>query len=515
VVLDSTQFGAGGGAGGSRLTVGGALTVTNAGRLNIGNSEITQAVIAASSLLANAGVLNLAGGGSAAARAELDVSGAAGSGTAGVLSGSISLSGHSALRFGSGVITALASSASLVLDGANAIIATGTATTSTALKGLSNIAGRLTMDNGANFSTTGALGLSGQVQIDTGFNNFGGSKITVGGALTNAGFNFSIGNEAMTKTSQVIATSFVNNGSISLNGGSATTAQALINISGAAGFGSAGVLQGTVNLSGHSAIEFGSGQITSIQSGASLSLDGAHAFIEKGATNSNSGLTGLGANAGFFSIQNGAVVTPSGAFTNSDLLYVDNSGTGGSQFKVGGLLTNNFGITVGNSQDTSKAFMSAGSLTNNSFIDLNGAGPGANAELDVSGSVVNNGQFNISNDTEILKGAVTGTNGFFNLSSGSTLEFDGAVGSGQTVAFSGADRLVLADASAFAAAISGFAVGDSVDLTTFGTGTTHSFSGGVLTLHSGAKTAHLAFNGSAASDFSITSSAAGTIIAHT
>jgi len=62
--------------------------------------------------------------------------------------------------------------------------------------------------------------------------------------------------------------------------------------------------------------------------------------------------------------------------------------------------------------------------------------------------------------------------------------------------------------------MSNFGVGDTVDLTTFGAGTTHRFAGGVLTLHSGAKTAQLHFNGNVASDFSITSTAAGTVIAH-
>ena len=88
-------------------------------------------------------------------------------------------------------------------------------------------------------------------------------------------------------------------------------------------------------------------------------------------------------------------------------------------------------------------------MINNDFIDLNGK----NANLTVTG-------------------AVSGTNGFFNLLAG-TLEFYGSVGAAETVAFEGVAQLKLADAAAFTAAISGFAAGDTVDLTTFKTGTTH------------------------------------------
>jgi hypothetical protein len=510
ISLDSGEYGVGGGSGGSELTVGGALV--NNGALSIGNSTITQSVAAFAKLLTNNGALNITGGASAAREAELSVAGAAG-GATGALSGSISLSGYSALRFASGLITSLVSGASLMLDGAHAIVASGTATVNSALAGLQNIAGALTLDDGANFSTTAAVSVSGQLQIDTGYENVGGTKITIGGALDNSSYDLSIGNDSMTKTSEVIAKSLDNSGQLTLTGGDATTAQALIDITGAAGFGAAGALGGTVNLTGHSAIEFASGEISTIQSDATLSLDGPHAFIETGGTNSNSGLTGLTSNAGYLSISGGVLLGPTGNFANSELLYVDNSGTGGSQFEVGGKLTNAYGISIGNSQDTSAAYVSAASLLNEGYIDLVG-GQGANAELAVSGSVVNSdGEFDITSDTEVLKGAVTGSSGFFNLGSGSTLELDGSVSAGQTVAFSGADELKLGDVTAFAAAISSFGAGDKVDIGAFGAGTTHSFSGGVLTLHSGAKVAHLHFSGSVASDFSITSSASGTVIA--
>ena len=63
---------------------------------------------------------------------------------------------------------------------------------------------------------------------------------------------------------------------------------------GAAGFGTAGTLSGTVRLAGDSAIEFTSGQISTIAAGATLLLYGNNAFIEDStALGSNSALKGL------------------------------------------------------------------------------------------------------------------------------------------------------------------------------------------------------------------------------
>ena len=67
---------------------------------------------------------------------------------------------------------------------------------------------------------------------------------------------------------------------------------------GVAGFGMAGILSGNVDLSG-GAIEFASGQISTIAPGASLSLNYGNAFIEDStALGSNSALTGLADIAG-------------------------------------------------------------------------------------------------------------------------------------------------------------------------------------------------------------------------
>ena len=87
---------------------------------------------------------------------------------------------------------------------------------------------------------------------------------------------------------------------------------------GGAGFGTAGVLSGDVQLGGDSAIEFKSGQITSLTGG--LYLNGSDAFIEDStALGSNSALTGLSNVAGGLSLLNGASVLTTGPLAKQRL----------------------------------------------------------------------------------------------------------------------------------------------------------------------------------------------------
>jgi hypothetical protein len=70
----------------------------------------------------------------------------------------------------------------------------------------------------------------------------------------------------------VTADTLSNSGSIRLTGVSETN-QALLDVTtGVAGFGTAGTLTGTATVAGGSAIEFLSGQISTIATGASLGL---------------------------------------------------------------------------------------------------------------------------------------------------------------------------------------------------------------------------------------------------
>ena len=161
------------------------------------------------------------------------------------------------------------------------------------------------------------------------------------GALTNSG-SLVIGNATLSAPDEVTAASLDNTGGIHLLGSSAN--QALLDVTGSAGFGTAGVLSGNVRLTGDSAIEFASGEITSLAAHAQLHLNGNDAFIEDStALGSNSALTGLasiGAGA-TFELENKAAVSTTGALVNDGNVRLDvDGGDGGSSLTLAGALTN-------------------------------------------------------------------------------------------------------------------------------------------------------------------------------
>jgi hypothetical protein len=278
-----------GGEGGTILNIG--ETLTNSGHLYLGNSTLSAPDTVTATSLDNTGRIYLTG--SSANQALLDVSGAAGFGTAGVLSGHVRLAGDSAIEFASGEITSLAANAQLHLYGSDAFIEDSKALGSnSALTGLASIgAGAIFgIHNQAAVSTTGALVNDGTVRLDV-VRGDGGSSLTLAGALTNSG-DLTVGNTKLSASDKVTAASLSNTGSINLTGSSAK--QALLDVTGSAGFGTAGVVTGNVALAGDSAIEFAGEQITSVANGAHLGLNGNDAFIEDStALGSNSALAGL------------------------------------------------------------------------------------------------------------------------------------------------------------------------------------------------------------------------------
>ncbi len=343
VRLDATA-----GDGGSSLTVGG--TLTNSGDLVIGNATLSALDKAAAAALDNTGKINLTG--SSTNQALLDVTGSAGFGTAGILSGYVRLAGDSAIEFASGEITSLAASAQLHLNGNDAFVEDGTKLGSnSALTGLASIGARasFTLNDQAAVSTTGALVNDGNVDLDTNAGD-GGSSLTLTGALTNSA-DLVIGNATLSASDKVTAASLANTGAIHLVGSSAN--QALLDVAGSAGFGTTEVLSGYVGLAGDSAIEFSSGQITSLAANAQLHLNGNDAFVEdSSALGSNSALTGLasiGAGARF-DLENSASLSTTGGLVNDGdvLLDIDRRGGGGSSLTLAGALTNSGYLSIGN-----------------------------------------------------------------------------------------------------------------------------------------------------------------------
>jgi hypothetical protein len=368
------------------LSVGGVLT--NTGTLTMGGYPITALCKLSTTALTNTGSINI--GSLTSKIALIDVTaGAAGFGTPGTLTGSVGLSDNSAIEFAKGQIRTIAASSQLSLTGNNAFIEDSTTLGSnSALTGLTDIAGALTLDQLASVSIAGALTNAGALALDQ------GASASIAGALTNTGtLEVSEGGELTAET-------LSNSGSIQTNS-SEFFDRALLDVTtGAAGFGTAETVTGTVVVNGYSAIEFLSGQISTIGASSTLTLNGNSAFIEDSAVlGSNSALTGLSNVSGALDIDNGAAVSTTGAVANSGL------------------------------------------------ISLAGAG----STLSIAGALTNTGVISIASDTETLAGAVGGK-GSFSLS-GANLQFDSRVSAGQTINESGADALFLEEAQKFAGTI--------------------------------------------------------------
>ena len=164
---------------------------------------------------------------------------------------------------------------------------------------------------------------SGELRVDR-KGGAGGTILNIGGDADQQRLS-RIGNATLSASDKVSAASLDNTGDIRL-----TRLQrqpgAPRRDRGSAGFGTAGVLSGHVRLTGDSAIEFKSGQITSLADKAQLRLNGSDAFIEDStALGKNSALTGLasiGAGA-TFDLENGAAVSTTGALVNDGTVHID------------------------------------------------------------------------------------------------------------------------------------------------------------------------------------------------
>jgi hypothetical protein len=372
----------------------------------------------------------------------------------------------------------------------------------------------LNLDDGTALSVTDLLDNAGTWSLGA------GDSATIGGTLTNSG-HLSLGNSTLSAPDTVTAASLDNTGSIYLTGSSAN--QALLDVTGGAGFVAAGILSGHVRLAGDSAIEFASGEITSLAANAQLHLYGSDAFMEDSkALGSNSALTGLasiGAGA-ILGLHNQASVSTTGSLVNDGTVRLDIvSGDGGSSLTLTGALTNSGILRIGNTTLSASDRVTAASLDNTGRINLTGAGTNL-AALHVSGATTNKGSISITTDAEELAGAVRGK-GRFSLSTADLL-FDSSVSAGQRITETGADELILEQAQKFAATIIGFGTGDTIDAANFHAppATTFDFvensggTGGTLTLHDGSLIANIHLTGVYSnSDFTLApDSGTGTLV---
>jgi HPt (histidine-containing phosphotransfer) domain-containing protein len=387
-----------GGNGGSTLAIGGTLTnnSTDGNALYIGSSSISAADTVTAKALNNTGVINIVGNTSVLSTLDI-TTGAAGFGTAGVETGNVYLQGDALLEFASGQITTV--NGQLDLNGPSAFVAdAGSLTKNSALAGLATVAGNFYLQNGAVVSTTGGLSITGggRVLVDPGvyIGGSGGSTLTINGTLTNSstdGNALDIGNSSIGAADTVTAKALSNTGVINIVGN--TSVLSTLDITtGAAGFGTAAVETGSVYLQGDALLEFASGQITTVN--GQLDLNGPSAFVaDAGSLTKNSALAGLATVAGYFYLQNGAVVSTTGGLTitGGGRVLLDPGvyigGSGGSTLTINGTLTNTStdgnALYIGNSSIGAADTVTAKALSSTGEINIVGAGS-VQATLDIT-----------------------------------------------------------------------------------------------------------------------------------
>ncbi len=403
------------GNGGSQLVLAGKLV--NIGDVEIGSDTLVSAAQLTATGLTDSGTIYLTG---SAGRATLDITGAAFP----TVTNTLELDGNALLEFASGSITSIASGGTLVLDGPRARIALNSdPTASGALSGLARNAGYVSLYDGASVTTTVGFTNTGATSINssryTDFLGDGGSSLTIGGTLTNDG-GFDVGNPGITAATLVTATGLANTGQINLQGN--TDVQSTLNIKAAA---PAIFNTGSYYLSGDALLEFAGGAITAIASNSTLSLDGSKSRVALStATGSNSALTTLASNAGYFALADGASLSTTVNLTNTNAVEVDATGGGGSTMTVGKALTNSDSLDIGNSAISSPTTVTATTgLTNTGTIDLTGGT--ALATLDVktaAPATLRGGIYDLTGDAllEFAGGGITTIGG------GTTLSLDGA-----------------------------------------------------------------------------------------
>ncbi len=288
----------------------------------------------------------------------------------------------------------------------------------------------------------------GALNIDESYASIGGSTLTVAGTLTNAG-DMQVGNETTTAPVTINVGSFVNNGSITIKGGSTQFYQAAnvpsaLNISGTWIPSSGALNTGYYSLVGDAQIQYAGPGISTIGGNAYLNIDGVNASVQTSSlkANASSGLnsalnTLATINGGILSLADGAQVQTNAGLNllNNGVLEVDATGAGGSSFTVGGVLTNNRAVQVGSIGGGAGTLTVAG-LVNTGTVAVEG-GTGAPSVLAVSGAP---GSF------IPLSGALT--QGYYSVDGNAILQYAGpgitSIGGGVTLTLQGANASIAA-----------------------------------------------------------------------
>jgi hypothetical protein len=304
----------------------------------------------------------------------------------------------------------------------------------------------------------------------------------------------------------------------------------------AAGFGSAGVLTGSVTI-GQGSLEFAQGQINTIAEYAFFVFGGADALLCDAAHPDSDSALNLNTIAGAFYLENDAdlnnsgtlLVTASGEFDIFPGSFDQTTNIDGT-LTNDGLIQEEEGVT--DYGGPVNILIKTKGLINNGTISLDFTSPddvsgSISGDIKLGGPVTNNGKIKIVQDTQNFWWWVGGSGsiGMVSHDIGGIKQpvdvgFFGGVSGGQNIYFNSYDAmLTLRDTSDFYGKIGGFGWGDTILSEDFGVGTTANFveasnnKGGTLTLTNGDEVAHLQFWGSYSnSDFAVTSTAGGTTI---
>ena len=239
----------------------------------------------------------------------------------------------------------------MLSNGASAYLEVGATNTNSALKGLTTIASNGDVANGGRRigDHHGRADSRRRRAIVRGCNSGdGGSSLTLGGSLTNSGTCKSATSTwARASTVNVTGTYTGTGGTVLVQGGNAAGANGLLNVTGAA----PGTLTGNYQLNANgdrrrwNGVRAGSPHREwQHESGDVCLSNGANAYLEVGATNSNSALKRLTtiASNGELQLANGASVTTTGALTvpAAGSCTWTPAARGGSSLNIGGALTN-------------------------------------------------------------------------------------------------------------------------------------------------------------------------------
>jgi hypothetical protein len=494
--LDVDYNGGIGGPGGSHLTVTGTLTnsgTVGVGTTNLGASTFVTAAALVNSIGSSYGAINISGNTNTSVpvpvSSTVTINSAAGFGTAGTLTGSVNLtgstSGYAILAFASGEITTIAANSELTLSGQGAFLAdTSDESSNSALTGLKTITGTLNLWDVAPTTFSGNVTNTGALDVDYngGIGGPGGSTLTISGTLTSSGA-FNVGTTNLSAPTSVTLGGLVNSigssyGAVNIAGDFNPNLPApestTVAVNSAAGFGTAGVLTGSVNLTGNvmgsATLAFASGQITTIAANSELTLWGPDAFVADASdTSSSSALVGLKTISGALHLWDSAPLTLSGALTVSGTLDVDNNGgiggPGGSNLTVSGTLTNSGSIAIGTTNLSANSTLTAASLNNSGTINVSGSSTLFGGALDVTGAVVNTGAINIYQYANVAFGGALSGSGTVYLNNGVTLSVGGG-GGGGVIAYQSGAETVDVTGSTLGDAVQGFAADDTIDFET-------------------------------------------------